>query len=405
MKRIVSNYLNNVNPIGLFPTILFIGLAISPLVFWPSAKVPYEVPRVQFIEHWIEIMAIAAIPSLLKLKKKNINSKLLFSVNLLFLIAIITAIVGSNFNKSLVGNYYRNDGLITFGHFLILFYLTALLWREKWKIMLYRSIAIGSTLATIWVLIDGVKFFIFHQNVVNFQNALGGTFGQPNFLGGYLLVTMPLTLFQIVKSNKKQRFIWIGFIILQIIAILLTNSRASILGIPILFISFAILQKNKYKKALIALSIIAISVSSIFFFKQYKSQIVPNRIGAEGRTRIFTKAIIGFSQKPLLGWGWANFDYLFASIDWPIKLGNDVYVDKPHSTILEIATTTGIFGLIIYLAILTQGLILLYKKEKYLCLVFLLFILHSQTNIISSAEEVIFWISLGVAAQPVLSKL
>ncbi len=404
MTGIVSDYIKIIKKTGAFLTILSLGLILSPLIFWPTAPVPYEVPRVWFIMRLIEVLAVIGIINLLKIKKGKIDTKLLISVNLLFVVAIITALTGSNFVKSLTGNYYRSDGLITFGHFLLLFYLIALLGQNSWKKVLSASIALGSTLAAIWALTDALRFFVLHQNIINFEGAIGGTFGQPNFLGGYLLVAMPLTLFQIVNSRNKLKLAWIVSLILQILSILLTNSRASILGIPIFFIAFAILQKNRYKKIIIAVSLITFAVGTVFFLQQFKSHIVPDRITAEGRTRIFAKALIGFREKPLLGWGWANFDYLFTSIDWPIKLGNDVYVDKPHSTIIEIATTTGIFGLILYLAVIIRGGKLLYKKDKYFFLVFLLFIMHSQTNIISSAEEIIFWIALGISVRPILEE-
>jgi len=118
---------------------------------------------------------------------------------------------------------------------------------------------------------------------------------------------------------------------------------------------------------------------------------------AESRERIVVKGLLAFSKKPLLGWGWANFDHAFESVDWPMKLDSDVYVDKAHSNLLEILVTAGILGFIIYLLIIFRTLILLFDKKVFF-LTFLLFLFHSQTNVISINEEMMFWLILAIAA-------
>lgn len=83
------------------------------------------------------------------------------------------------------------------------------------------------------------------------------------------------------------------------------------------------------------------------------------------------------------------------SVSWPVKAFPDVYVDKAHSNLLEILVTTGIFGFLIFLAIIFRALDQLFGK-KVLLVVFLLFLFHSQTNVISINEELIFWLILGI---------
>jgi len=67
--------------------------------------------------------------------------------------------------------------------------------------------------------------------------------------------------------------------------------------------------------------------------------------------------------------------------------------------LLEILVTTGFFGLVSYLFILSRGFANLFKRRgdfsKILLLSLVLFVFHSQTNVISIAEELIFWFILG----------
>src|SRR3989344_3471603 len=121
----------------------------------------------------------------------------------------------------------------------------------------------------------------------------------------------------------------------------------------------------------------------------------------ESRERILMRGVNAFTQKPFTGWGWANFDYAFRSVDWPIRYEHDIYVDKAHGVLLEFLVTTGIFGLLAYLAILIRFFLRFLRENTvsyYTFLSLLLFVIHSQTNIISISEELIFWILLGIVA-------
>ena len=106
-----------------------------------------------------------------------------------------------------------------------------------------------------------------------------------------------------------------------------------------------------------------------------------------------------------MGYGWANVDYAFETGGWPMRFNNDVYVDKAHSEILEVLVTTGIPGLLIYLSFLSfflNGLITKYQKSNNKLWNFtlisgvVLYLFHSQTNVISIVEEIVFWLILGL---------
>jgi O-antigen ligase len=123
--------------------------------------------------------------------------------------------------------------------------------------------------------------------------------------------------------------------------------------------------------------------------------LTPSGYSYESRERIFRLAIESIKSKPVFGWGLTNVDYATEAFDWPVTVYNDVHIDKAHSNLLEIFVTTGITGGIIYLLILKK--VWNNLSEKTLKTVFVLYLIHSQTNVISIAEEVIFWLIVGVA--------
>ncbi len=138
-------------------------------------------------------------------------------------------------------------------------------------------------------------------------------------------------------------------------------------------------------------------VGTFYFWQTVWSQPYWNRpFVTESRERIIRSILNGAWQRPLTGWGWANVDYVFNANPWPMKFQSDIYLDKAHSTILEIFAATGIIGLSLYLLIIARGIWLSRRTAVFLPLV--LYLLYSQTNATSIATEVIFWLTLGISS-------
>ncbi len=372
--------------------------------FWPWAKVAYEVPKVWFFTRWVELLVVLAfLDSAAHIKTKKINLWLLTILGVWTVIAVLASILGQDVAKSFAGNYYRVDGLTTLFHLLGFCLFVGLFWQESWKKLVSLAFVIGTTAVSGWIIVDAIKLFLFHQlSVANWNGALGGPFGQPVFLGGFLLVCLPFTLF-LIATEKRLNKVYIVALILQIIGIFLTRSLAPTLGILILFLLWWCLTKQKKLYWLISIIVGAAALVAVMFY--WWGSIHPSQfIVAESRERIFTKLFLAVKQKPLLGYGWANVDYAFDSVIWPIKFNTDVYVDKAHSHLLESAVTTGLAGLAAYVLVLIglgSVLVRRYLTNKsvwniaLLC-VFCMFVFHTQTNVISISEEIIFWLLLGI---------
>lgn len=304
------------------------------------------------------------------------------------LIAFFSSLLGTNFNKSFFGNYYREDGLLTLFHLVALFFLISQFWQDSWAKSVAVSLSLSNFLISLWSVFLGLRF--------HFSGPVGATFGQPNFLAGYLLVCLPFLAFLIAETkNKKEKIFWWLVLVFQLMEIFLTLSRAGIAGI-FLFGAGWFLLKRKRGLGFLGVLVIFGILGLYFVFPPKESEFMPG-----GRERIFRKGIIAFTKRPILGWGWANFDYAFESATWPIKFNQDVYVDKAHSNLLEVLVTTGLVGFTIYLLmiiwIIREIRVIREPWRRTILMSFLLFLFHSQTNVISINEELIFWLILGIA--------
>lgn len=388
----------------ILPILLIIGIAALPLVFWPWGLIKYEIPRVWFIQRWIETMCIMGlIFSPVLFRSRRIDKSVLYYTVGFMIVAFMSSILGVDPIKSIWGNYYRADGLITFVHLLGFTLFLFLFWQDNWSILLTKGIVFGSLLTNILTLISAFQLFILRDGrVMHWENgALGATFGNPNFLAGYLVVTLPFLMYLLDKFKKKRnRMIMVGAIIIQTTTIGFTQSWGGITGVVIFWYGWLMFSKNKYKFLYTGIFLGII----IIFLGLYGSNYQKVGFVAQSRERIFRRILLGVIKRPLLGFGWANIDYAFEKVDWPIKFEHDVYVDKAHSMILEVLATTGVVGLIAYILLIGRVAYILIKRLikyddlwiKTLLLSFLLYLFHSQTNVISVGEELIFWLIVGI---------
>jgi O-antigen ligase len=360
---------------------------------------------VWLFNRWVEVIVISGlIFSAPTIKKNKLDTLIIILLTLFLSTTLLTSLMGVDIQKSFLGNYYRSDGLLTLFHLASLFFFVVLFVKDKWLRPILISISVSAIGISLWVLIDAFRFYILNNvSIYNWEGALAVSFGNPNFLSGFLLIALPFTAYLIYVEKKKYYY---SGLIIQISAMLLTFARAGIFGI-LIFFSLWYFMSKKVKPAIMVIVATVFIFSAIFIFRNdtmYESGVLVS----ESRQRIYTKGYLSFLKRPITGWGWANFDYAFDSIDWPLRVENDVYVDKAHSALLEVLVTSGLFGLVFYLAFVGKSIKLLKDRKnvvsKYLLMSLVLFLFHSQINVISVSEEIIFWIITGVSAKRSLSR-
>ena len=390
----------------------FSGIFLLPFVVWPASPTPFEVPRVWVFSRWVEILVLLSIFNLGKIQNKPNTWILLFALAF-FLIEAGASWFGVDWTKSIFGNYYRADGLITILHAVILVFFLALFWTKSYSRTLAYVFLFSSALVSFWALDEFISLhFLKNLSIPNFSGAVGASFGQPNFLAGYLLVGLPFSLYAYtLKSGTFRVLVRIG-IILQILAIFLTMSWGGILGLILLLLFYFLLSGKKLVvKISLAFVLLFIMGGALFYYAQSRPKFVAGHqeiaLHPQSRERIVNNALYAFNLKPFAGWGRSNFDYAFTANPNDTRYGSDVYVDRAHSVLAETAISSGVIGFTTYLslAVFALGLIIVRLRKgkdiswnKTLLISLLLYLFHSQTNVISAQEELFFWLIAGIAA-------
>lgn len=360
--------------------VYLLGLFLLPFIFWPWSVTPFEIPRVWIFQRWVELLVILIIIFRKKVTLR-FHIPIYASILLLFftLSLILSSILGADFLKSIEGNYYRGDGLMTFIHILTFFLITNLLVDKQFLPIVLKSIACSSILLSLFTV----------GTYIQTGYPASTFFGNSRFLAVYLAVTLPVLL----SFSGKFRYI---SMFLQVAAIVSTFSLGGFVGVGLAIAGFLLWKEKTSPKRFLIVTLLTILVVSVLYFAFDKRQ----QLSFESRNRIFNKGFIAWQQRPLLGWGMANFDYAFENADWPVKTEYDVYVDKAHSTLLEILVTSGILSFILYICFNLQILksIVISRKLSVIIVsqMIILYWVLSQTNIISISTEVLYWFAAAI---------
>jgi O-antigen ligase len=398
VKRPIVNFYNT------FIKLYFsFGLAFLPLVYWTAHPVVYEVPKVIVFQWWMRGLVVLGVLGAYQLRFARINVRIVGLMVGFFLMATVFSMMGLDFEKSVVGNYYRRDGLLTLLHLMSLSMVVMLYWKPYWRAWSIGGVAVGVGMISLWTVWKGFLYYIWGDaGASEWNGPIGVSFGQPNFLAGYLLVTLPWITYIVmrVKSKKLRLAGSMGIGIVQI-AIGLTQSWIA-LGLSLFFwVAYSWQQGFRARKILALVGFVGV----LLLINLFMSRHVSDGFVAEGRGRIWRQTLSGALKRPLTGYGLTNVDYAFEAGDWPIQFEEDIYLDKAHMMLLEIAATTGVFGFVTYLGLLTctgYGIWRQYGRGTDRTwwwatgAVLGLFVLHSQTNVLSISEEMLFWLVVGI---------
>jgi putative inorganic carbon (HCO3(-)) transporter len=198
------------------------------------------------------------------------------------------------------------------------------------------------------------------------------TLGQPNYLGSYLLLIIPLSFYGLMKYRHFwPRFILIILLLMQLVTLMITGSRSAWLGLLgglVLLVFWNLVRiwsglSAPKKRGLILISILAAVMVALFLSQnnyiagRFKGITDFKQGSVSARINFWSGAIKSFRQKPLLGYGLENQGMEFIKyyqVDWAKTGFVNASTNRAHNLILDILLTTGIIGLIFYVWIYTS---------------------------------------------------
>lgn len=389
-KNIVKENLPVIYKIGVSLILLLVLLNIPPL-FSPPAfgkAIPFRIIFSLITLIFIYDFFFKKNSSVFKnvIEKIRVKKDFSFFAPLLLLFFLAISIFFSIDQKfSLFGDPSRGGGFLNFLFlFLFAYLLFFLLNKDEWK-GVWRMLFFTGVTATFFAILQWKN--LFSDVIIAKTSRPYASFGNPTILGVYLsILVFPLFLFFLQEKNKLRRSIYLVSLLIIIFGVLLTYTRAALLGIIFGAVYFGLFFPAKEKifrtLKLGFLFLITLGVFSIWFVTTFGSpSFVKNndflygltqRIDA--RTALADPRIGGFVigwnailEKPLTGYGVENFAYAFDRHyhpDAPFIWRDIPWWDKAHNFPIEIGTWGGFPALLVLLVLFVTLFLSLRKNPS-----------------------------------------
>lgn len=280
------------------------------------------------------------------------------------LLAFFGALILSCFNSvdpilSFWGDAERMLGVFHIAHFFILYLVMISVFRTKedWTILLQSSVIVATFVS--------LKSFFGDPAMNNAASTIGNT----AYVSGYLIFNIYFAVLLFFKEqNKSWRWLYALPILIMLICFGNAHTSGAIIGlaVSILLVVFllGVLHKSKQLKiAAWSFLVIALAVITFVFsntnatwFKNTPRlmALTTQKITFQTRLISWKAAAKDFKNHPLLGVGFGNyalvFDKYFDAKFYDYTKG-ETYFDRAHNNLIDLASTTGLVGLLAYLSI------------------------------------------------------
>ena len=308
--------------------------------------------------------------------------------SLVFFVAIVgmAAFLGENPFKSFWSNFERMEGYIAILHLFAYFIVasTVLNTEKLWNVFWYSTL--GASVIVIATALDPVLRVL--PDITSIPR-IDARFGNPIYLAVYSLFHAFIALVLMARwrgTHWHQALLGV-VALLHVIVMVLTLTRGTVLGFVggalVTALLIAILERERKVLRSVAigalLTVVAI-VGTLFVLKDTewaKDTPVVNRFTqisltsgtVNARFMNWGMAWEGVKERPILGWGQDNYEYVFSKHYDPYMYGEEPWFDRTHNVIFDWLIAAGFAGLIAYLllplSVLTHLWVLNPRENKW----------------------------------------
>ncbi len=287
--------------------------------------------------------------------------------------------LGEHPASSFWSNFERMEGYITLVHtFLYMLVAGSVLTTEKlWDKFFLTSIGVAIVLSL-------YAFAQLSGNITINQGGwrLDGTLGNSAYMAIYMLFHVFITFFMLFRTKSVgMRYVYSALAILFVYLLVQTATRGTIVGLVggsfIMVMYMALFARNYPMVRKFATGgIIALVLIVALFIKFKDSSFIQQnpyleRLASislkEASTRfdIWTMAFEGVKERPILGWGQSNYNYVFNKYYEPELHGQEAWFDRVHDIVMDWLIAGGVLGALAYFSILGSALYYLFFRPLF----------------------------------------
>ncbi len=325
-----------VHPINLNLIFLFLSIFFVPFLVDSGVYLKYELPKIIAFRIVIEIWVLYffCINKYIFSYLKKYLCK--YSIHLLIILAILLLLYLNSGNQIAFvwGTYHKRFGLFTIVHLIVFAYLSAYTIRNHYQeFVSWFKILIPISLVSMFLYC--CYQFYFTEILTKTGGRWIGTFGQPDFLGLYVLCLLPFLVNSYLDSKviSKLKLLNILALICSVFMIFFSGSRI-VLILAILYLLCLVIKKaaKEFSISKIIYLLITFIVSLILILN---SRIVQIGIEEEFRFTIWKASLSILKENWLFGIGLDNTAYYLPEGLSRLGVHSEIFVDRSHNEILD----------------------------------------------------------------------
>ncbi|MDO8231964.1 MAG: O-antigen ligase family protein [bacterium] len=352
-------------------------IPLTPLIVANGYFFPFISGKAFFFRILVEIAVVAwavlaALDAAYRPRFSWISAAAIGFVAWMF-IADVSAI---NSAKAFWSNFERMEGWVLLIHLLGFFFASSAVLgvEKKWRAWFLISLGVSAIISVHALLQLGGSAQI-HQGSTRIDASLGNS----AYLAIYFLFNVFIALW--VALTEKRMWLSYSLIVLAVIEgvlIFFTETRGTIIGFTLalaLATLLTVITAGKRLRTVAAAAFILILASASGLYLARNSDFVRNNHVLErvtsislsdGQTRfiIWSMALKGVSERPMLGWGQEGFNYIFNKYYEPSLYGQEVWFDRAHNAFIDWLTAGGVPAFLLYLSLFGSALVLLWTRSE-----------------------------------------
>lgn len=391
----------------------FATLFITPFVFASYTSELFEIPKTLFVYTLTSTFVCFYFLYCLAVRKVLVTRNIVLIFFLIFtLITALSTLFSIDRHLSVFGYYTRlNGSLVTSACYLTIFFIVSTVLSKKEAIEGLKFLVLSTVIVSLWgipghfgydpncYILTGKFTSTCWREEFRPTLRIFSTFGQPNWLGAFLTMTMPIALSIVFTTKGFQKIFFLLSSQIILLGLIFSNSRSSFLSLIIsllLFFAFLGIRKTKANLPVIVIFLfLSILLLSLFgkplwernleairqnlFFSQ-KSQPEKTTVpeinnpptpkppastsleagGTESgtiRIIVWKGAINIFKNFPILGTGpetFATTYYRYRPVEHNQTTEWNFLYNKAHNEYLNYLSNTGLLGFLAYSALLVS---------------------------------------------------
>lgn len=344
---------------------VFAAVLIMPILFLPWTTNIIDFNKQAFLVLFVFLGLFGFIAKVLFSGKFKMSfNKTHLGALVLFLVMALSTI----FSKDRYGSFWgwpgvTSESLLTIIALIVFYFLVTSTFSKK-DIIASAIVFISSSLLAIIIgILQSAGLFIIPFDFA--KSASFTTMGLPGMLGFFTASLLPLLFVFLIQARKWMKVVFCLAIVLSAVLFVLINYPVIwwlVLAGSAIFVVFAMIKRNIFDLRWVGLPVFFLIVSLFFIIFQpqflVSSRAIEVRLNQQAGLDIALKTL---KSMPILGSGPGTFAYDFSKYkDINFNQGSlwNLRLDSAGSKILNILATTGILGLLSFMAFL--GIVIFY---------------------------------------------